>query len=103
MYIYKAQLVRVVSGDTIRCWIDLGFGVSLNSMPVKLLNIKAPTGIKGQKALNYLLEILPMKFTLKTKLDGNLIVADIMYGGEKSISEQMLESGLVEKYQPNGN
>jgi endonuclease YncB( thermonuclease family) len=98
MYIYKAKLVRIVNGDTIRCWIDLGFGVSLQSMTIKLKNIKAPIGIKGEDASMYLAEILPQNFSLKTQLEDGIIIAEIMSAG-KSINDLMLESGLVTKYQ----
>tara|TARA_B100000073_G_scaffold246583_1_gene207010 strand:- start:164 stop:463 length:300 start_codon:yes stop_codon:yes gene_type:complete len=98
MYIYKARLVRIVNGDTIRCWIDLGFGVSLQSMTIKLKNIQAPTGIKGEEATDYLVDILPQSFSIKTQFEDGVIIAEIMSGG-KSINDQMLESGLVTKYQ----
>ena len=103
MYIYKAMKVRVISGDTIKCWIDLGFNVCLQSMKVKLLNIKAPDGIDGEKARKYLDDILPDKFSIKTRIDEGLIIADIMSGGE-SINSMMLEATdedgnkLVEKF-----
>ena len=97
MYIYKANLIRVVSGDTVRCNIDLGFCIILQNMKIKLLNIESPTGIDGENAKDYLKSIMPQKFSIKTKMDGALIIADVMVGGE-SISEKMLTSGLCKKY-----
>ena len=97
MYIYKAMKVRVVSGDTIKCFIDLGFNVSLQSMRVKLLNLKAPTGITGDKAKAHLDSILPEKFSIKTRIEDGIIIADVMSGGE-SINQKMLDSGMCEKF-----
>ena len=95
--IYKAMKVRVVSGDTIKCFIDLGFNVSLQSMRVKLLNLKAPTGIAGDKAKAHLDSILPEKFSIKTRIEDGIIIADVMSGGE-SINQKMLDSGMCEKF-----
>jgi|TARA_B100000902_G_scaffold374955_1_gene404418 endonuclease YncB( thermonuclease family) len=97
MYIYKAFLVRIVNAGLVKVTLDLGFGVMLSSMPVRLIGIKAPTGIDGEKATEYLTNLLPMKFTVKTKLDENLILGEIMTQGE-SINQKMLDSGLVDKF-----
>jgi len=98
MYIYKANLIRVVSGDTVRCNIDLGFCIILQNMKIKLLNIESPSGVAGENAKDYLTSIMPQKFSIKTKMDGGLIIADIMVGGE-SISEKMLTSGKCNRFQ----
>lgn len=97
MYIYKASLIRVVSGDTIKVNIDLGFSIILQNMKIKLLNLESPVGIAGETAKEYLINILPSKFSIKTKIDGGLIIADVMVGGE-SISEKMLISGKCKKF-----
>ena len=38
-----------------------------------------------------------MTFTVKTKLDDNMILGEIMTQGE-SINQKMLDSGLVDKF-----
>ena len=98
MYIYKANLIRVVSGDTVRCNIDLGFCIILQNMKIKLLNIESPSGVAGEDAKDYLTSIMPQKFSIKTKMDGGLIIADIMVGAE-TISEKMLTSGKCNRFQ----
>tara|TARA_R110000782_G_scaffold221289_1_gene308487 strand:+ start:187 stop:486 length:300 start_codon:yes stop_codon:yes gene_type:complete len=98
MYIYKASLIRVVSGDTIRVNIDLGFCVILQNMKIKLLNIESPKGVAGEDAKDYLKSIMPQKFSIKTRMDEGLIIADAMVGGE-SISEKMLSSGKCMKFE----
>jgi|TARA_R110001606_G_scaffold381248_1_gene542357 endonuclease YncB( thermonuclease family) len=97
MYIYKGFLVRIVNAGLVRITLDLGFGVMLSSMPVRLIGIKTREGIEGEKAVDYLTNLLPMTFTVKTKLDDNMILGEIMTQGE-SINQKMLDSGLVDKY-----
>ena len=97
MYIYKGFLVRIVNAGLVRITLDLGFGVMLSSMPVRLIGIKTHEGIEGEKAVDYLTNLLPMTFTVKTKLDDNMILGEIMTQGE-SINQKMLDSGLVDKY-----
>lgn len=41
-YLYKAKLVRVVDGDTVKCNIDLGFDVCLTNQTLRLYGINAP-------------------------------------------------------------
>ena len=62
-----------------------------------LIGIKTREGIEGEKAVDYLTNLLPMTFTVKTKLDDNMILGEIMTQGE-SINQKMLDSGLVDKY-----
>ena len=97
MYLYKAYLVRVVNGGLIKASIDLGFGVWLTAMPIHLINIQAPDGIDGQKATDYLRTLLPDTFTVKTKMDGSMILGEVQVRGV-SINDKMLDSGLVKKY-----
>jgi micrococcal nuclease len=42
MYEYRAQLVRVIDGDTIVCNIDLGFGIWQHKEHVRLARINTP-------------------------------------------------------------
>lgn len=97
MYIYKAGLIRVVSGDTIRCNIDLGFSVILQNIKVKLLNINSPSGIDGEKAKTYLIDIMPKRFSIKTRIMDGTIIAEVMFGGE-NINDKLLKSQLVNKF-----
>ena len=66
-------------------------------MPVRLICIKTRECIEGEKAVDYLTNLLPMTFTVKTKLDDNMILGEIMTQGE-SINQKMLDSGLVDKF-----
>ena len=42
MYTYKANIIRVVDGDTVIVDIDLGFGVWLRGQTIRLAKINAP-------------------------------------------------------------
>ena len=97
MYIYKAGLIRVVSGDTIRCNVDLGFSIILQNIKIKLLNIDSPSGVEGEKAKEFLINIMPKNFSIKTRIMEGLIIGEIMVGGE-NINEKLLESQLVSKF-----
>tara|TARA_R100001369_G_scaffold83451_1_gene115685 strand:+ start:542 stop:841 length:300 start_codon:yes stop_codon:yes gene_type:complete len=97
MFIYKAYLVRVVNGAVIKATIDLGFGVMLSNMTVHLSGLKSFEGMDSEKGKEYLKSLLPTSFSIKTKLDENLILGEIQSQGE-SINDKMLNSGLVDKF-----
>ena len=40
-YLYDAELIRVVDGDTIDAWIDLGFNITVRRR-IRLWGINAP-------------------------------------------------------------
>lgn len=42
MYIYKAIIVAVYDGDTVRADIDLGFGIIIKNVALRLYGINAP-------------------------------------------------------------
>ena len=76
MYNYKAQLIRVVDGDTIDAYIDLGFKVVLKER-IRLMGIDTPEsrtrnlaekswGLAAKKRLEALLK--DKDFILQTKL-----------------------------------
>ena len=49
MYQYKAQLIKVVDGDTVVVDFDLGFGVWLRDQSVRLSGIDAPESRTANK------------------------------------------------------
>ena len=42
MYTYRAKLVKVIDGDTIKCDIDLGFNMWKKNINVRFAGINAP-------------------------------------------------------------
>ena len=57
MYEYKANLIKVVDGDTVDVDIDLGFGVWLKDERVRIAGIDTPesrTSDKVEKLYNFM-------------------------------------------------
>ena len=78
MYEYRANIVRVVDGDTVDVDIDLGFGVWLHKQRVRLYGIDSPESRTrdldekkyGLMAKEFLKKELADGAVLKTRLDG---------------------------------
>jgi micrococcal nuclease len=74
MYEYKAEILRVIDGDTVDVDIDLGFGIWMKKERVRLYGIDTPESrtrdktekIFGLAAKNRLKELLGKKCVLKT-------------------------------------
>lgn len=62
MYEYKATVISVTDGDTVRLDIDLGFNITIHNTPIRLIGIDAPemNTIAGKTAKTYLKELLPV-------------------------------------------
>ena len=41
-FVHRAQVLRVIDGDTFKASVDLGFGVALPDVSVRLLGVRAP-------------------------------------------------------------
>ena len=116
-YYYKAKLVRVVDGDTIRCDIDLGFGIWQHNKVVRLYGINAPEsrtrdleekkkGLESKAWLTQQLVDIDGEFILRTHQDdsgkygrilGDIMVEDGM--GLVNLNEVMLLKGLANLYE----
>lgn len=114
-YTYKAELERVVDGDTIYVKLDLGFGIKHREI-LRLAKINAAesgtaAGAKATAALKKILKDAPFLIvkTKKTDIYGRYI-ADIFFG-EKSqtnpqkvadsgiyLNQLLLDRGLVDLY-----
>lgn len=112
MYTYRAEIVRVVDGDTVDINIDLGFGVWLNDERVRLAGVDTPESrtsdkvekLFGKAAGRYVEERLPvgsMQTLVTKKYDSKgkfgRILGDFALG-ESSICEQLIESGNAVVY-----
>ncbi len=60
-YEYKAIVIDVHDGDSIRVDVDLGFDVALRNIPLRLAGINAPelSTVAGKLARDYLSSCLP--------------------------------------------
>lgn len=116
LYTYKAELERVVDGDTLHVILDLGFGITHHEI-LRLTQINAPelkttAGKKSAAALKKILKdvkILVVK-TNKTDIYGRYL-ADVFFSEKKTetdlqkiadrgiyLSQLLLDRNLVEKY-----
>ena len=116
MYEYRAKIVSVYDGDSVRADIDLGFGVWLNNQAIRLARINKPE-IRGEekeeglRAKQRLLEILGYstndciikvkKYNDRGKY-GRIIAELWVETGTTqavSVNEMLLNEGYATKYQ----
>jgi micrococcal nuclease len=109
MYEYKAKLIKVVDGDTVDAFIDLGFEIWTEKR-IRLYGIDAPEtrtrdlnekkqGIQTKEKLIELLENNDNKFTLRShgvgkygRCLGTIIINDI------DINKFLIENGFAKEY-----
>ena len=108
---YECELIRVVDGDTIDCWIDLGFKTRLKKR-VRYMGLDTwesrtrdlEEKKKGLEAKAYTLEMLSRndgKFTVKSHgvgKYGRLLGEIFIEGEEKSLNELLIENGHAYEY-----
>ena len=108
-FVYNARLIRVIDGDTIDAWIDLGFNISIKRR-IRLWGINTPEtrtrdlaekaeGIKAKTRLKDLLDHANGEFDLRSmgvdkygRCLGEIHIQDI------NINRQLLAEGLAEIY-----
>ncbi len=116
MYEYKANLVKVVDGDTVDVDIDLGFGVWMRDERVRIMGIDTPESrtsdkvekLFGLAAKNRVKEMLESNVILKTfaAKDGEdmkgkfgRILGDFFIEAEgKLLTEVMIDEGHAVPY-----
>jgi micrococcal nuclease len=107
LHTYRAYVVSVYDGDSIRCDITLGFGICLHNEPIRLAGINTPE-IRGEEreqglvARDRLRELILGKYIiLRTKKDekgkyGRLL--GTIYLDSVDINAQLVSEGLAEVY-----
>ena len=108
-YLYDAELIRVVDGDTVDAWIDLGFSITIRRR-IRLWAIDAPETrtldlqekAEGFKAKNRLIEILELnrgQFMVRSQgVDKYGRCLGEIYIQDVNINKQLLAEGLVGVY-----
>lgn len=104
MYQYEAQVLKVVDGDTLDLFIDLGFKVGFNTR-IRMIGIDTP-----EKWFPYGKVV---KAYLKQELEGNTIFLDVTkkdkYGrylgvvylnknDEQSVNDKLIEINMAKAY-----
>lgn len=99
-YEYKAHVLRVVDGDTLRLDVDLGFGIWRRDEPYRLLRINAPemrfkAGKKAKEFLIALLAEVGMDATIRTEKSDvyGRFLAEVTLIDGTNISTYMTEHG----------
>lgn len=101
-YSYKAELVRVIDGDTIVLDIDLGFETWLRNQPIRLYGIDTPeiTGPTKQEGL-------AVKTWLEEQLHGRQVILQsvqdkkgkfgrwlgIIFADGENLNDELIETG----------
>jgi micrococcal nuclease len=115
MYEYKANVLRVVDGDTVDVDIDLGFGVVLANERVRIMGIDTPESrtsdkvekIFGLAAKARLKQLLGKTAVLKTQVSKNgedmkgkfgRILGDFIAPDGRMVTEIMIEEGHCVPY-----
>jgi len=107
-YLYKAVVVSVYDGDTIRCDVDLGFNTWIRNMTLRLYGIDSPE-IRGEerpqglKARDWLREELPVgtEVLIETIRDrtgkyGRYLA--VVWKDGTDMNKKMIRKGYAEPY-----
>lgn len=111
-YLYRAQVVRIVDGDTIDVDIDLGFYVWIKSQRIRLLGINSPepkgsTKYAGLAATTCLRELIDGKAiiisTVKGKDGGDRNDSfgrwlGVLYLNGLNVNDWMIKKGCAAPY-----
>ena len=112
MYTYKAKLDRVVDGDTVDAYIDLGFDISVHKR-IRLAGIDSPESrtrdleekARGLAAKDRLIDLLKDgKFTLESKEVGKygrvlgVLLVDDANNNFININKTLVEEGYAVEY-----
>lgn len=111
MYEYKTKILRIVDGDTIDVEIDLGFGIQLQRVRIRVNGIDCPetrTSDKiekkyGQLAKEYAQTILPINSIQTLKTENNKtdkfgrVLGDFLVN-ENTFSKVMVEAHHAVEY-----
>ena len=114
MYEYRANVIKVIDGDTVDVDIDLGFGIMLRDERVRIMGIDTPESrtrdlvedIFGEAAKARVKELLGEKVVLKTEINKNgedmkgkfgRILGDFLVHGKKA-GEILIKEGHAVAY-----
>ena len=103
-YTYKAELVRVIDGDTVVLDVDLGFETWLRNQTIRLYGLNTPE-IRGKTKS----EGLEVKAWMEERLAGREIVLQsiqdkkgsfgrwlgIIFADEENVNEELLAQGMA--------
>jgi len=112
MYEYRCKITRVVDGDTVKCDIDLGFGIWQHNETVRLLGIDTPesrTSDKDEKPYGLLskkklteqiekAEVIKIVTTRDKKGKFGRILGTLVADGSDNINAYMIRHNYAVNY-----
>jgi len=112
MYEYRCKITRVVDGDTVKCDIDLGFGIWQHNETVRLLGIDTPesrTSDKDEKPYGLLskkklieqiekAEVIKIVTTRDEKGKFGRIIGTLVADGGDNINAYMIRHNYAVNY-----
>lgn len=113
MFRYRAKIIRVVDGDTVVAWVDLGFSTYVKQT-LRLFGIDAPEmrgkdKLEGRKATSHLGMLISaheptIVQTVRDKTGKYGRYLATLLGGEGlvDINQRMVDDGHAVKYSPRG-
>jgi len=109
VYEYNSVVTETTDGDTVKCTVDLGFGI-YSKQVLRLLGINTPElhGVAdptpGLAAKAFLASLVEGKAVIiRTTKDrkekyGRLLAEVFLPGAEKSVNQQMIDAGHAKAY-----
>ncbi len=106
-YIYDAQLIRVLDGDTVEVKLDLGCDIRIDPMKLRMagINAKDKRTVKGKAAIAYLQDLFPNGSqvrveTIKDSKEKYGRYLGILHHPSltRNVNAEMVAQGLVEPY-----
>jgi micrococcal nuclease len=104
MYQYEAEVLRVIDGDTLDLFIDLGFKVGFNTR-IRMIGIDTPEKWHpyGKVVKAYLQQLLEgnkimLDVTKKDKYGRYLGVVYLNRGDEQSVNDKLIEINMAKAY-----
>jgi len=102
MYTYKAKLISVVDADTLDAFIDLGFQLTIRqrirlyqTKPIPEKRDESIEALKGRLSGQFIVQTIFNRKNKTGRIFGILYETE----NEKSINAQMVEDGLLEKFE----
>lgn len=105
-YFYRATIVSIYDGDTVRATLDLGFGFDWNKVQLRLFGLNTPE-VRGEERERGLIS----RDALRKKLEGKEIVIEtvrdktgkygrylaVIWADDENINEWLIEKGYAER------
>jgi len=113
VYLYNAEVIKVVDGDTFKINIDLGFEVHLGPKSVRLYGVNTPEsrttnleekkmGLAAKEFTDQWITAAGKKVKIETILDKNekygRILARVWNEAGECLNEAIVKSGLAREY-----